>query len=277
MTVALTLPTYIHKPGRYRVRRLVLFIPVLFLLMALLGCGFVESEAEPSGAVLVILGDRSPSGMAAQDAQRRHVSDYFAPLAAEHEARVVVASIDGAALDEPQYQDSATFDTAAAHGNPDGEANIREAGRRELLAETDAWFAAGTDPEAEVATSSDVAGALGWAATTLRNARDSNGWRGIAILSDAVSTAPPCNMLLSPPVDVEAAMAACFPAGVPDLAGVDVYFAGATAYPGVESPPVAADVLEAFWTAVVERGGGTLQAFAPTLIGKSTRSESTHE
>jgi hypothetical protein len=262
MTVALTLPTYIHKGGRYRVERLLLFMP---LLLTPLGCGFVESEPKPSGAVLVVLGDRSPSGMAAQDSQRRHVSDYFAPLAAEHEARVVVASIDGAALDEPEYQDSATFDTAAAQDNPDGEANIREEGRRELLAETDALFAAGAE-----ASSSDVAGALGWAATTLRHARGGDGWRGVAILSDAVSTAPPCNMLLSPPVDVEAAIAACFPAGVPDLTGVDVYFAGATAYPGVERPPVAADVLEAFWTAVVERGGGTLRAFAPTLLGEST-------
>jgi hypothetical protein len=265
MTVALTLRTYIHERGRYRVKRFLLSMP---LLLALLGCGFVESEPEPSGAVLVILGDRSPSGMAAQDSQRRHVSDYFAPLAVEHEARVVVASIDGAALDQPEYQDSATFDTAAAQGNPDGEANIRDEGRRDLLAETDALFAA--DAQAAVANSSDVAGALGWAATTLRNARGNDGWRGVAILSDAVSTAPPCNMLLSPPVDVEAAIAACFPAGVPDLTGVDVYFAGATAYPGVERPPVAADVLQAFWTAVVERGGGTLRAFAPTLLGEST-------
>ena len=265
MTVALTLRTYIHERGRYRVKRFLLLMP---LLLALLGCGFVESEPEPSGAVLVILGDRSPSGMAAQDSQRRHVSDYFAPLAAEHEARVVVASIDGAALDQPEYQDSATFDTAAAQGNPDGEANIRDEGRQELLAETDALFA--TEAEAQAANSSDVAGALGWAATTLGNARGNDGWRGLAILSDAVSTAPPCNMLLSPPVDVEAAIAACFPAGVPDLTGVDVYFAGATAYPGVERPPVAADVLQAFWTAVVERGGGTLRAFAPTLLGEST-------
>src|SRR5262245_58229396 len=174
MKVALTLLTYIHERGRYRFRRPSVWTPVqqgagsllIVLLVSATSCGFVESEPEPSGAVLVVLGDRSPSGMAAQDAQRRYVSDYFAPLAAEHEARVVVASIDGAALDEPQYQDSATFDTAAAQGNPDGEANIREAGRRELLAETDAWFAVGTDPEAEVATSSDVAGALGWAATT---------------------------------------------------------------------------------------------------------------
>jgi hypothetical protein len=269
----MTLLTYIHEWGRYRFKRVLLFMPVLPFLLALLGCGFVESEPEASGAVLVILGDRSPSGMAAQDSQRRHVSDYFAPLASEHEARVVVASIDGAALDEPEYQDSATFDTAAAQDNPDGEANIRAEGRRRLLAETDALFAA----EAEAANSSDVAGALGWAATTLRNARGGEGWRGVAILSDAVSTAPPCNMLLSPPVDIEAAIAACFPAGVPDLTGVDVYFAGATAYPGVERPPVAADVLEAFWTAVVERGGGTLRAFAPTLLGESTSGESTRE
>jgi len=263
MTVALTLRTYIHQRGRYRIERLLLVMP---LLLALPSCGFVESEPRPSGALLVILGDRSPSGMAAQDSQRRHVSDYFAPLAAEHEARVVVASIDGAALDQPEYHDSATFDTAAAQDNPDGEADIREEGRRELLAETDALFAAESG-----AAASDVAGALGWAATTLRNARGGEGWRGVAILSDAVSTAPPCNMLLSPPVDVEAAIAACFPAGVPDLTGVDVYFAGATAYPGVDRPPVAADVLEAFWTAVVERGGGTLRAFAPTLLGESTR------
>jgi hypothetical protein len=260
MTVALTLRTYVHKPGRYRVARAA---TAILVLLTLLGCGFVESEPEPSGAVLVILGDRSPSGMAARDSQRRHVSDYFAPLAAEHEARVVVASIDGAALDEPQYEDSATFDTAAAQDNPEGEDDIREAGRRELLAEADAMFAAGSE-----AAASDVAGALGWAATTLRNARESDGWRAVAILSDAVSTAPPCNMLLSPPVDIEAAIAACFPAGVPDLTGVNVYFAGATAYPGVDRPPVAADVLEAFWTEVVERGGGTLQAFAPTLLGE---------
>src|SRR5262245_33568127 len=125
MTFALTLPTYNHKPGRYRVQRLVLFMPVLPLLMTLLGCGFVEAEPEPSRAVLVILGDRSPSGMAAQDSQRRHVSDYFEPLAAEHEARVVVASIDGAALDQPEYHDSATFDAAVAQGNPEGEEDIR--------------------------------------------------------------------------------------------------------------------------------------------------------
>jgi hypothetical protein len=53
---------------------------------------------------------------------------------------------------------------------------------------------------------------------------------------------------------------------LPDLGGVHVYFLGATAYAG-ERPPVAPDVLERFWTDVVERGGGTVEQFAPTVLG----------
>jgi hypothetical protein len=231
------------------------------------GCGLLESEPEPSGAVMVLLPDLSESGVAAQDAQRRHVTEVFAGVAAEHEARVLLASIDEAALDDPHIDESATFDTSAAQGNPKGREDIRRLARATLAEEVYTLFAAASSG----APKTDLSGALAWAAATLRTA--GTGWKGIAVLGDAVSTAAPCNMLLAPPVDVDTAIAACFPAGVPDLAGVEVWFAGATAYAGTDRPPVAADVLEQFWTAVVERGGGTVVAFAPTVLPESVSAQ----
>jgi hypothetical protein len=168
-------------------------------------------------------------------------------------------SIDSAALEDPQAHVTVSFDDAPAGGNELVARDIRAAARRKLLTETDALFAAGSD-----ARSSDVAGAVSWAASIIESSSD--GWGGIVLLSDAVSTSPPCNMTLTPPSDTDVAVADCFPSGLPDLGGVHVYFLGATAYAG-ERPPVAPDVLERFWTDVVERGGGTVEQFAPTVLG----------
>jgi hypothetical protein len=37
--------------------------------------------------------------------------------------------------------------------------------------------------------------------------------------------------------------------------------------PGGEPAPVDVGLLETFWTTAVERGGGTLVAFGPTVLG----------
>jgi hypothetical protein len=223
------------------------------------GCGFLEEEPAPSGSMLVVLADLTPSGRAAEASQRRHVADVVVPLAETNGAEVVLVPIDDAALEDPLAHVTVSFDDVSAGGNELVAGEIRAAARRELLTETDALFAAGSD-----ARGSDVAGALSWAASTVKSSSD--GWGGIVLLSDAVSTSPPCNMTLTSPSDTDIAVADCFPSGVPDLGGVHVYFLGATAYSG-ERPPVAPDVLERFWTDVVERGGGTVEQFAPTVIG----------
>lgn len=232
--------------------------------LALTGCAAEDLLAggapAPSDAVLVVLADVTPSGRAALASQRRHVADVVVPLAAAQRAVVVLTTIDDAALDDPEIR-RVSFDTAAAAGNQVVAADIETAARADLLAELDAIFAAGS-----TARSSDVAGAIAWAAATLREAGDD--WRGLVVLSDAVSTAAPCNLMLAPASATEATVDACFPAGVPDLAGVEVLFLGATTYPQGEEPLVDPAALENFWRTVVERGGGSVGAFGPTVLGQ---------
>ncbi|HEX6423647.1 MAG TPA: hypothetical protein VFZ79_09220 [Acidimicrobiales bacterium] len=221
---------------------------------------FGESTPEPTGAVLIVLADLTPSGRAAVESQRRHVEDVVVPLARAHRAEVVLTTIDDAALDDPGIR-RVSFDTAAAAGNPVVAADIETAATTDLLAALDAVFAAGS-----TARTSDVAGAVGWAAATLGQSGD--GWHGLVVLSDAVSTAAPCNLMLAPTSATEATVDACFPAGVPDLAAVEVFFLGASTYPQGEEPLVDPAALEGFWRTVVERGGGSVGAFGPTVLGQ---------
>jgi hypothetical protein len=78
-------------------------------------------------------------------------------------------------------------------------------------------------------------------------------------------------MTRPPLADVEAALTTCFGDTLPDLGGTEAWFLGAGAMPGGEPAPVDVGLLEAFWTAAVERGGGTLVAFGPTVLGPAAQ------
>lgn len=254
------------------------------------GCGLAESEPEPSDALLVVLADLTPSGLLEEAAQRRHITDVVVPLAIAHDAEVVLAAIDDAALVDPEPRGGADFDRAAAQGNDVLAEKLLDDARAELARDVDDLFASAAGRSSR---GSDVAGAVAWAAGTLGDTRDAGGaggsggevqaagagggagggdsvWRGLAVLSDAISTIPPCTMTRPPLADVEAAITSCFAGRVPDLTGTDAYFLGAGVMPGGEPTPVDVGLLEAFWTAVVERGGGSLQAFGPTVLGPTT-------
>lgn len=236
------------------------------------GCGLTEEEPRSSDAVLILLADLTPSGILEQDAQRRHIDDVVIPLAVEHDANVVLAVIDDAALVDPEPRGGADFDRAAAQGNQVAEQKLVAQARRDLVADVDALF---TGAASHPSRGSDVAGAVAWAADTLRvdaatTSGSGNGegtWYGLAVLSDAISTIPPCAMTSPPMADVEAAISACFAGSLPDLRGTEVWFLGAGVMPDGEPPPVDVHLLEAFWAAVVERGGGSFAAFAPTVLG----------
>ena len=237
-------------------------------LVAAAGCAAVEGTGttDPSGARIVALVDTTTSADGTQAAQRRHLVDVVIPLAEEQRAEVVLATIDAAALEAPEIVAATSFDTASAEGNDVVADRLVVEATHELTQAADTVFAAGGRAEA-----SDVAGALSWAASMLDDGID--GWRGVALLSDAVSTAAPCNMTLLPPSDARPVLAACFPAGVPDLAGVEVLFLGAGSYRTGDQRPVDPAGLERFWRTVVQQGGGTVRAYGATVLEAGPASE----
>lgn len=251
------------------VRRCAAFFLVMGLAAS--GCGAIEGgrtggrTGDGKGELIVLL-DATASGDGMQDSQRRHLVDVVVPLAERQHADVVLATIDAAALEAPEIVGRVSFDTSGAGGNQYAAARTVAKARRDLLADADRVFAQGG-----TAPSSDVAGALAWAAGTLAEAGD--GWHGVALLSDAVSTTPPCNMTLAPPSDAGPVVAACFPDGVPRLHGAVVLFLGAGAYRTGDRQPVDPGALEKFWRAVVRRGGGTVDAYGPTVLGDGPSSE----
>jgi hypothetical protein len=217
---------------------------------------------------LVVLFDATNSAVGTQDVQRRHLVDVVLPLAERERAEVVLATIDAAALEAPRIVGRVSFDTAAAEGNEVAAARTVRRARHDLLASADRLLAR---ERAQAAPASDVAGALAWAGGMVGDAGD--GWHGVALLSDAVSTSAPCNMLLAAPSDEAPAVEACFPHGLPRLVGTDVLFLGAGAYRAGDRPAVDPAGLERFWRAVVTRGGGTVTAYGPTVLGDAPASE----
>jgi hypothetical protein len=251
-------------------------VVVALTISATGGCGAFGGTPVASRAEMIVLGDVSPSGLALADEQRRHVVDVVVPLAIERRAEVVLARIDEAAYAAPEIVARVGFDTAAAEGNQIAEDRIVADGRRELRAAVERLL---DDHRDAPVPASDVAGALRWAAETLGGADGGSGgggagadgrpWRGIVLLSDAVSTAPPCNLTLAPPPasgDVAGVVGMCFPGGMPDLSGVEVSFLGANSYPPGEPPPVDPLGLQRFWQAVVEGGHGTVARFGATAL-----------
>jgi hypothetical protein len=218
---------------------------------------------------LVVLFDVTGSAVGTQDQQRRHLTDVVLPLAERRRAEVVLATIDDDARADPQILGRVSFDTAAAEGNEVASGRIVTAGRREVLREAGRILARA---RAHPARSSDVAGALTWAGGLL--ADTGNGWHGIALLSDAVSTARPCTMPRPAPTGADGSVDRCFPDGPPRLAGADVLFLGAGSYqhPGGH---VDAARLEAFWRSAVARGGGHIVAYGATVLGQTTSKEGT--
>jgi hypothetical protein len=227
------------------------------------GCAWAGSAPASSHAELVVLVDLTPSGLAGQAGQRQHIEHYVVPLAVQQRATIQLATINDAALREPTIQGEFSFDTAEAEGNRLVSSELVAGARADLLAAVDRLLVAGSPAEA-----SDVIGAVAWAAKTL--AGSGPGWHGIVVLSDAVNTVVPCNMAVLPPSADGATISACFPAGVPSLVGDDLYFLGATAYAGVDQPPVDPVGLEQFWRTVVDQGRGKVQAFGPTVLGPPT-------
>lgn len=182
-------------------------------------------------------------------------------MAAEHRAEVVLAPIVDNARVNPDIRARVSFDTSSAEGNDMTKADIVDAATVELLKQFD-----GLIPAVSVAKASDVAGAVSWAAQTLANSRPA--WHAIVVLADATSTAPPCNMTLTPPsVDVAAAITACFPAGVPSFGGATLFFLGAGADPSRALGPAETAGLEQFWREVAQAGQGEIGAYGATVLG----------
>lgn len=218
---------------------------------------------------MVVLVDVTPSGLALAAEQRRHVRDVVVPLAVRHGAAVVVAPIDEAAFADPQPADPISFDTRAAGGNPLAAERITGPASSRLVAAIDRLL---SSPHAT--GGSDVVGALRWAGTSLGGGNGPPGrpgpWRGIVVLSDAVSTAPPCDLALTPPrAEVARVVSACLPAGPLQLGGVDVCFLGAGAHPVGVGAAIDPTDLERFWREVVERGHGTVTGFQTSAFGEA--------
>ena len=247
----------------------------LLVGLALAGCSALEGGGPaPSHGELVVLFDVTGSAVGTQGAQRRHLTDVVLPLAERRKAEVVLATIDDDARADPRIVGRVSFDTAAAGGNGVAAADIVATGRRAVLRDAARIFARA---QARPARASDVAGALDWAAGLVAGAGDRHGdgggWHGIALLSDAVSTARPCTMLRTPPSGSDASVERCFPDGPPPLAGTDVLFLGAGTYREGDRRRVDDAGLEAFWRAAVARGGGHVAAYGATVLGQTTSEE----
>lgn len=241
----------------------------LIASVALGGCSAIEGgRTAPSNGKLVVLLDVTGSARGTQGAQRRHLTDVVLPLAERRKAEVVLATIDAAADQDPRIVARVSFDTAAAGGNEVVAARTVAAARRAVLRDADRVL---VRAQAQPARASDVAGALSWAGGLVAGAGD--GWHGIALLSDAVSTTPPCRMPRVAPSGAAGSVDRCFPGGPPRLAGAEVLFLGAGSYRAGDHLPVDAAGLEAFWRAVVARGGGRVAAYGPTVLGGTTSEE----
>jgi hypothetical protein len=245
---------------------------VLLVAVAFSGCSALEGGGTTaSRAELVVLFDVTGSAVGTQPAQRRHLTDVVLPLAERRKAEVVLATIDDDARADPRIVDRVSFDTAAAEGNEVVAGRIVAAGKRAVLRHADRIFARA---RAHPAPASDVAGALTWAGGLVAagGGDDGGGWHGIALLSDAISTARPCTMPRPAPSGADGSVDRCFPDGPPPLEGTDVWFLGAGSYRG-GGPHVGAARLEAFWRSAVARGGGHVVAYGATVLGQTTSEE----
>lgn len=224
------------------------------------GCSLISPPPPASDATIIVLADRTPSGMASAEGQRRHIRDVVIPLATDSRAKVVLATIVDNARTDPDIRATVSFDTSSAQGNPDTANDLIAAATTTLNHRLDALFTG--DPKTK---SSDVAGAVSWAAQTLANSR--RAWHAIVVLSDATSTAAPCNMtLLRPSVNLAAAIASCFPAGVPQFGGTQLFFLGAGTDPTGTLGPEDAAGIEAFWQQVAAAGHGMIRAYGATVL-----------
>ena len=253
-----------HRDGGTVAGRSVRAEVMVGIVLATASCALLEPATEARDARVVVLVDATVSDAGMQDTQLQHVEEVVLPRAEREGAQVVIAAIDEDARAEPRIVDRPSFDPSPAEGNPRLiERIVAEAEQRAIEAATAVLTQ-------ERAAASDVVGALTWAAELLEGVE---GWRAIAVVSDAVSTAPPCNMTLTPPSADEASVASCFPDGVPALAGVEVSFLGAGAYQEGDPAPVEAADLESFWRAVVAQGGGTVTDYGPLVLGEPAPSE----
>jgi hypothetical protein len=248
---------------------------VLLVVVAVGGCSALEGAGTTaSRAELVVLFDVTGSAVGTQPEQRRHLTDVVLPLAERRKAEVVLATIDDDARAHPRIVGRVSFDTAAAEGNGVAAGRIVAAGRRAVLRHADRIFARA---QAHPAPASDVAGALTWAGGLVGDGSGDDdgggGWRGIALLSDAVSTAPPCTMPRPAPSGADGSVDRCFPDGPPPLEGTDVWFLGAGSYQHAGRQSVGAARLEAFWRSAVARGGGHMVAYGATVLGQTTSEE----
>lgn len=238
---------------------------LVFLGVATLATGcspLVDHEPSPSNAMLMVLIDVSPTGRALADAQRSSINEVVIPLAAKHRAAVLLTVTDDYALDDPHVDDPVSFDTAAAGDNPQGEQDIIDTASASLREKVQALLATPSTSQA-----SDVAGTVEVAANAL-NQRHELQWKGIVVLADATSTAPPCNFsLVRPWVDVEGAISTCYPFGVPAFAGTRLFFVGAGSDPTREGSRVQAKGIESFWREVANQGGGVVDAYGPLVSG----------
>ena len=172
------------------------FTPALIAATVLMGvaCAALDPPPPPSNAVLILLLDSSSTGVATCAAQRRHIEDVVVTVAVAHRAEVAIALIDDNAIDDPQIVSLARRSTLPP---PSATPSLPTTSRRPDRPACCARSTTCSRPPA-ASKASDVAGAVEWAADTLRQ-KTGPGWRAIAVLADATSTVTSCNFTLTRP------------------------------------------------------------------------------